>query len=153
MTQLGGRGGGGGESLLSLLRSLISLVPLSPPGAGGDSHLDLLRGAGVRLRVQTEVGQAGRPGEGASRLGVILTRGALTTYSSVSHPYQGLECEGLGVDLSLSLLVAGDVDEVSAAGADHEQDGHEGEDHEDDESDLAQLYQESDILHVSWTGR
>ena len=150
MTQLGGRGGGGGESLLSVL---LRVPRLSSAGARGDSHLDLLRGAGVRLRVQTEVGEAGRPGEGTSRLGVILTRGALTTYSSLSHPYQGPECEGLGMDLILSLLVAGDVDEVSAAGADHEQDGHDGEDHEDDESDLAQLYQESDILHVSWTGQ
>ena len=117
MTQLGGGGGGGGESLLSLL---LRVPRLSPAWPRSDSHLDLLRGAGVRLRVQTEVGEAGCPGEGASRLGVILTRGHLTTYSSVSHPYQGPECEGLGVNLILSLLVAGDVDEVGAAGADHE---------------------------------
>ena len=69
MAQLGGGGGGGGESVLSL----VSLVPLTSPGSGRDSDLDLLSGAGVRLRLQTQVGHPSRPAQSSWRLPLILT--------------------------------------------------------------------------------
>ena len=74
MAQLGGGGGGGGQSLLDLPQWLpVCLLPLPPSGARGHAHLDLLRGAGVRLRLQAQVGHWPGPGEGAPRLGVLIT--------------------------------------------------------------------------------
>ena len=57
------------------------------------------------------------------------------------------------MDLVLSPLAVGDVEDGGAAEAQHEQDGDGGKDHEDDEGGLTQLDQEKDVIHISWRNR